>query len=745
METHHRLLSFEPLECRDLLAVRFFISPGSDPSGDLEFQAALQLPFTELDFDLDYPPDGIRCGDRIDYLGQDTWINRLATVCDAVTPEHYQLRGLDCPPIDFPESCDYGEYGTVHRHALTRFAGDHLRITFSYPNSSDVKPKEGIGMWVLDGFHHPWHDQDQLNDTHYRMWVQETDGSEHLSSPLDSGRDGLVVEGFIGAVSDIGLTRIEVRIYNPPTLLHNWGVDHVQIGSPVVRADIAVRGLTIENDRVVATWEVTDRELPTGAFVGLYWSDNASFRLERDGGNLAHAAGTVQEVGSYINTVAMRDLQGQPRDFLLLVVNPFDDLPAEPRENNSATIRWPPDCYLGQALSSINLVGRHLGSFVPKGFGMSFAVSDTTADFRVVSEYNAFSSECMAVGDFSHSVIIGVSTDILPIVPILPFAEISGQIRITRRSGFVDWDVNLLTVTILGLEPANIPFTTSLGTVVRTPDELGLSAGATFKEVVSAAVIEPHAELLEVSGLLSLIDGLLLFDPGETDVLVTDGDGRRTGISHDGLTYREIPHSFHAKIDGFPLVFVASPETGTYETQIIGRSTGAYEFIAVLLQDSQLIAEQSFAGQIVAGGVVLASSTIDGIDLWTEVYRSGDFDRDGIVSQADLDLVLTNWGRPADQPPTNWINDLPSGLIDQNELDAVLTNWGNRAETAAFAALPSPAAANLSFERSATMMKLHGATRHANGESPKYRDPNPLSSNITSELLADVLFGAPRK
>jgi hypothetical protein len=58
---------------------------------------------------------------------------------------------------------------------------------------------------------------------------------------------------------------------------------------------------------------------------------------------------------------------------------------------------------------------------------------------------------------------------------------------------------------------------------------------------------------------------------------------------------------------------------------------------------------------------------------------AGDFNASGQVEQADLDLVLLNWGQPGAPPPAAWTSDLPMGAIDQAELDRVLLNWGNAA------------------------------------------------------------------
>ncbi len=74
----------------------------------------------------------------------------------------------------------------------------------------------------------------------------------------------------------------------------------------------------------------------------------------------------------------------------------------------------------------------------------------------------------------------------------------------------------------------------------------------------------------------------------------------------------------------------------------------------------------------------------------------GDYNDSGQVEQADLDLVLQNWGLDtgAFPIPTGWTNDLPDGLIDQAELDGVLLNWGSTsAPQFSGAAVPEPGVA----------------------------------------------------
>lgn len=69
----------------------------------------------------------------------------------------------------------------------------------------------------------------------------------------------------------------------------------------------------------------------------------------------------------------------------------------------------------------------------------------------------------------------------------------------------------------------------------------------------------------------------------------------------------------------------------------------------------------------------------------------GDYNSNGLVEQADLDLVLLHWGETATPPPGGWVNDLPSGVIDQDELDGVLLNWGNQPPPLAAAdSIPEP-------------------------------------------------------
>jgi hypothetical protein len=81
-----------------------------------------------------------------------------------------------------------------------------------------------------------------------------------------------------------------------------------------------------------------------------------------------------------------------------------------------------------------------------------------------------------------------------------------------------------------------------------------------------------------------------------------------------------------------------------------------------------------------AGTADPAALVMDNL-LVEAVGQPGDYNANGIVEQADLDLVLLNWGDQTPPAPSGWLVDLPSGAIDQAELDGVLLNWGATASS----------------------------------------------------------------
>ena len=95
------------------------------------------------------------------------------------------------------------------------------------------------------------------------------------------------------------------------------------------------------------------------------------------------------------------------------------------------------------------------------------------------------------------------------------------------------------------------------------------------------------------------------------------------------------------------------------------------------------------------GFLALEVARVSIVEKLIAEFIDGDYNGDGFVSQADLDLVLLNWGDSA--VPAEWLaTDQFDGVqVSQNELDGVLLNWGNGTPPAGVNAIPEPASALL--------------------------------------------------
>jgi hypothetical protein len=128
--------------------------------------------------------------------------------------------------------------------------------------------------------------------------------------------------------------------------------------------------------------------------------------------------------------------------------------------------------------------------------------------------------------------------------------------------------------------------------------------------------------------------------------------------------------------------------------------TAGQEFGTLLAVDGAVnVGEASFVVQNLANGFEYDVTPMGSGFMLTALTDGtfqqavpGDYNNSGQVEQADLDLVLLNWGNAAMPIPDGWINDLPAGLIDQAELDGVLLNWGNALAGATSVPEPSTAA-----------------------------------------------------
>lgn len=131
------------------------------------------------------------------------------------------------------------------------------------------------------------------------------------------------------------------------------------------------------------------------------------------------------------------------------------------------------------------------------------------------------------------------------------------------------------------------------------------------------------------------------------------------------------PVSFHADFNAFSAAPIFSSDALPTNTAI-----GPESF------------DESTVSLLPMAGGDVTSSDVTSLAL-TAAPASADYDNNGQVEQADLDLVLLNWGRPFDSLPNEWVNQRPTmGIVDQAELDSVLLNWGS---TPGSATVPEPA------------------------------------------------------
>jgi hypothetical protein len=142
-----------------------------------------------------------------------------------------------------------------------------------------------------------------------------------------------------------------------------------------------------------------------------------------------------------------------------------------------------------------------------------------------------------------------------------------------------------------------------------------------------------------------------------------------------------------------------------YNADVVGIDSGAafifqrdaeqnWSQVATLAPDDLQVSERFGIARGLFGDIAVIGS-----HRMTRIYQltgiaEGDYDRSGTVDQADLDLVLLNWGSGDAFPPLGWYSQLPDGPIDQSELDRVLLNWGNTSASlgsaSASPAVPEP-------------------------------------------------------
>jgi hypothetical protein len=155
--------------------------------------------------------------------------------------------------------------------------------------------------------------------------------------------------------------------------------------------------------------------------------------------------------------------------------------------------------------------------------------------------------------------------------------------------------------------------------------------------------------------------------------------GAAAGTEYDVLDVAET-----ADLDGHLIVdFLDGFTPGDTEYAIIQRAGGTGEFATSQVSG---LPQHGYSIRYENDAVIMDFTSGDAV-------LSGDYNGNLQVEQADLDLVLLNWGNEG-RTPLGWINDLPDSLIDQNELDRVLLNWGESAAGLALGAsgVPEPTA-----------------------------------------------------
>ena len=148
-------------------------------------------------------------------------------------------------------------------------------------------------------------------------------------------------------------------------------------------------------------------------------------------------------------------------------------------------------------------------------------------------------------------------------------------------------------------------------------------------------------------------------------IFATDVDGNLRLVAQSGSTFEVAPGD-HRIVSGVELTLASS-----------GGSDGR----AMQFNDNgQLVFELSFTDN--SSGIFVANTQNPSL--------LGDYNADGFVSQADLDLVLLNWGDVV--IPAGWLaeDQFDGELVSQNELDGVLLNWGN-GTLPSVNAIPEPA------------------------------------------------------
>ncbi|QDT67330.1 hypothetical protein MalM25_02270 [Planctomycetes bacterium MalM25] len=143
-------------------------------------------------------------------------------------------------------------------------------------------------------------------------------------------------------------------------------------------------------------------------------------------------------------------------------------------------------------------------------------------------------------------------------------------------------------------------------------------------------------------------------------------------------------------LDGSP---VGGDTTGLWIDHEAGRvfasfgsedlGVGTFDFLSLDLDMGGICGDVSadvgVSGLVAQTGVVGEMLTAYGVAYEYCPIFNADFDFDGAVGDADLTLLLSNWGEPIPPVPSGWIGAQPTAPnVGDDELTVLLSTWGFR-------------------------------------------------------------------
>jgi hypothetical protein len=186
-------------------ALNFYLSPGTNPNGDLAWQTAVGS-FTEFDL------NGFANGQLVQSLSAGP-----TTITVGPAPAGQEI---------FWGSFGGGGgvYGTISGGSLLNRSGGVGTPTLTFSFS---QPVPGFGLWIFD--------DGACCPNSFTMAVTEVGGGFAFSGVLDASPGGTAhtVEGFLGATSTVGITSVTIIPLNGGA----FEVDHLQVGGPDTDTD----------------------------------------------------------------------------------------------------------------------------------------------------------------------------------------------------------------------------------------------------------------------------------------------------------------------------------------------------------------------------------------------------------------------------------------------------------------------------------------------------------------------------